>query len=80
MSKTRIRSVTEQEFKLLLFANLIRPASLEDVYGKRHKRTLYRHPNTGQYFVEESHSLARQLEKELSIALFNEVNRINSEH
>jgi len=50
--KTRVKSVTEQEFKQLLFAKLIRPASLEDVRGTHHKRALYRHPCTGQYFVE----------------------------
>lgn len=52
MNKTRMKSVTEQEFKQLLFAKLIQPASLEDVHGTHHKRALYRHPRTGQYFVE----------------------------
>lgn len=47
----RTKSVTVEEFKRLLAAKLIRPASLDDVYGTHHKRTLYRHPNTKQYFV-----------------------------
>lgn len=53
VSKTRVKSITEQEFKQILFAKLIRPASLEDVHGTHHKRTLYRHPRTGQHFVEK---------------------------
>jgi len=30
---------------------LIRPASLEDVYGTQHKKPLYKHPNTKQFWV-----------------------------
>lgn len=48
----RIVNVTPEEFKALLFSKAIRPASLEDVYGTHHKRPLYRHPNTNQYYVE----------------------------
>lgn len=47
----RLQVVTEAEFRELLRAKLIRPASLEDVNGTHHKRNLYRHPNTQQYYV-----------------------------
>ncbi len=45
-------STTPEQFKALLLAKKIRPASLEDVYGTHHKRPLYRHPNTNQFYVE----------------------------
>jgi len=48
----RYRSTTVEEFKSLLQAGAIRPASLEDVHGTHHSRGLYRHPNTGQWYVE----------------------------
>lgn len=41
----------EGEFRLLLAAKKIRPASLEDVHGTHHQRPLYRHPRTGQYYT-----------------------------
>jgi len=47
----RLRHITPKQFKALLFAGLIRPASLNDVEGTQHKRPLYRHPNTHQFFV-----------------------------
>lgn len=43
--------ITEEEFRLLLAAKKIRPASLEDVHGTHHKRPLYRHPRTGQFYT-----------------------------
>lgn len=43
--------VTEEEFKALLLSKKIRPASLEDVHGVQHKRALYRHPRTNQWYV-----------------------------
>lgn len=48
----RLKSVTVEEFKTLLTSKKIRPASLDDVYGTHHRRPLYRHPNTQQYYVE----------------------------
>lgn len=47
----RLVAVTEQEFRTLLGSKLIRPASLEDVRGTHHSRSLYRHPRTKQYWV-----------------------------
>lgn len=47
----RLQVVTETEFREMLLAKLIRPASLEDVNGTHHKRNLYLHPRTQQYFV-----------------------------
>lgn len=49
----RQKVVSKDEFIALLRNGKIRPASLEDVYGTHHKRTLYRHPNTGEWFVEK---------------------------
>lgn len=51
-AKSRIREIEPEEFKAFMRAKVIRPASLEDVYGTHHRRTLYRHPNTGQFWVE----------------------------
>lgn len=48
---TREVQVTSEEFKALLQDKKIRPASLEDVSGTHHKRALFKHPNTGQWFV-----------------------------
>ena len=49
----RIKHVSETGFKhMLLRDKIIRPASLEDVYGTHHKRSLYRHPNTKQIYVQ----------------------------
>ncbi len=48
----RERKVSAEEFKRLLADKLIRPASLQDVEGLHHKRPLYSHPNTKQYFVQ----------------------------
>jgi hypothetical protein len=48
---SRETKVTPEEFIALLRGKLIRPASLEDVNGTHHKRALYKHPNTGQWFV-----------------------------
>jgi len=50
--EARIQTVSAVEFRRLLDAKRIRPASLEDVYGTHHKRPLYRHPVTNQYYVE----------------------------
>lgn len=47
----RLKHITPDDFKSLLAARAIRPASLDDVYGTHHKRDLYKHPNTGQYYV-----------------------------
>ena len=49
---SRLKTVTEEEFKLLLRAKKIRPASLEDVHGTHHSRPLYKHPRTGEFYVE----------------------------
>lgn len=49
---SRVKTVSALEFRRLLAAKRIRPASLEDVYGTHHKRSLYRHPVTNQYYVE----------------------------
>jgi hypothetical protein len=48
----RLKKATEEEFKKLLQDKKIRPASLQDVEGLHHKRALYKHPRTGQYYVE----------------------------
>jgi hypothetical protein len=48
---SREKSVSEDEFKRMLAAKLIRAASLEDVSGTHHSRSLYKHPRTGQWFV-----------------------------
>jgi len=48
----RVVNITKEDFRALLSAKAIRPASLEDVYGTHHKRPLYRHPNTNDYYVE----------------------------
>ena len=45
-------AVSVEEFKRLLKAKEIRPASKDDVFGTHHKRPLYKHPNTGQYYVK----------------------------
>lgn len=50
----RERTVSEQEFRGLIARKVIRAASLEDVHGTHHKRPLYRHPRTGQWFVAVS--------------------------
>lgn len=47
----RVKSISPEEFKALLAAKAIRAASLEDVAGTHHKRPLYKHPNTNQYYV-----------------------------
>lgn len=49
----RERKVKVEEFKALLKAGKIRPASLQDVEGLHHRRPLYRHPNTGAWFTEK---------------------------
>jgi hypothetical protein len=51
-SSSRETKVGVEEFKSLLQNKKIRPASLNDVEGTHHKRKLYKHPNTGQWFVE----------------------------
>lgn len=48
----RFIETTPEKFKELLISKKIRPASLEDVSGTHHKRNLYKHPNTQQYYVE----------------------------
>ena len=48
----RIQSVSTEEFVALLHTKQIRPASLDDVQGTHHKRALYKHPNTGQFYVK----------------------------
>lgn len=48
---SRVQQVTELQFKVLLSNGDIRAASLDDVEGTHHKRALYRHPRTGQWFV-----------------------------
>lgn len=48
----RLREIDEDTFKKLLVAKRIRPASLDDVNGTHHKRPLYKHPRTGQYYTE----------------------------
>jgi hypothetical protein len=57
MKQREIR-LDEEEFKQLLTAKSIRPASLEDVMGTHHKRPLVRHPRTGQWFVLTKESIA----------------------
>ena len=61
--RSRVRSVSAEQFRELLEAKKIRAASLEDVNGTHHQRVLYQHPNTGQYWVEVpkeyKHSLAK---------------------
>ena len=47
----RTVSVTVETFKRMLQAKEIRSATLNDVEGTTHSRALYRHPNTGQWFV-----------------------------
>lgn len=48
----RLKETTVEEFKEMLKAKKIRPASLEDVNGTHHSRPLYKHPNTGQYYTQ----------------------------
>lgn len=43
--------VSEDEFKRMLAAKEIRPASLEDHYNTHHDRPIYKHPRTGQRYV-----------------------------
>ena len=50
-TEKRTKVVTPDEFRALLKAKLIRAASLYDVEGTHHTRPLYRHPNTGDWFV-----------------------------
>ena len=50
--KKRTQEVSRDDFKKMLLAKEIRPASLEDVNGTHHKRPLYKHPNTGQYYTK----------------------------
>ena len=50
---SRVQQVTELQFKVLLANDKIRAASLDDVEGTHHQRPLYRHPRTGQWFVEK---------------------------
>lgn len=52
IAKKRLKDVSVEEFKALLISKKIRPASLQDVEGLHHKRNLYRHPNTKEYYVE----------------------------
>jgi hypothetical protein len=47
----RVVKTTPEEFKKLLLTKKIRPASLNDVHGTHHKKKLYKHPNTQQYYV-----------------------------
>lgn len=47
----RETAITVEEFKAMLSAKLIRPATVQDVEGLHHKRNLYKHPNTGQWYV-----------------------------
>ena len=47
----RVLDVTTEEFIRLLQGKVIRPASLDDVHGTHHKRSLFRHPTTRQFFV-----------------------------
>lgn len=49
--RSRLQEITSNQFKELLVAKCIVPASLDDVLGTHHNRPLYRHPNTGDYFV-----------------------------
>lgn len=49
----RLKVIPVDEFKALLKASKIRPASLEDVHGTHHQRNLYRHPNNNQFYVEK---------------------------
>lgn len=54
MNKTpaqRLQYVTPEQFKALMAAKAIRPASLDDVLGTHHTRNLYRHPMTDQYYT-----------------------------
>ena len=48
----RLKDIELDEFKRSLRLGLIRPASLDDVMGTHHNRSLYRHPNTNQYYVD----------------------------
>ena len=52
--KNRVKEVSLDEFIQLLREGKIRGASVDDVNGTHHKRALYRHPNTQQFFVEVS--------------------------
>jgi len=47
----RLRDISEEEFKRMLLAREIRPASLEDVNGTHHERPLFKHPRTGQFYT-----------------------------
>ena len=49
----REQKISETLFKSLLLSKKIRPASLDDVVGTHHKRPLFRHPRTGQWYVKE---------------------------
>ena len=47
----RIKKISEEKFKQLLLNKEIRLASLDDVNGTHHKRPLYRHPRTDQFYT-----------------------------
>lgn len=55
---SRVQQVTELQFKVMLANDKIRAASLDDVEGTHHQRPLYRHPRTGQWFVEKKEATA----------------------
>jgi len=47
----RLKKISEEEFKRMLLAKEIRPASLHDVAGTQHQRSLFEHPRTGQFYT-----------------------------
>ena len=51
MPTYRTKKLSEEEFKQMLLNKEIRPATLDDVTGTHHKRPLYKHPRTKQFFT-----------------------------
>ena len=46
------QQIEPEKFEQMLKAGLIRPASVDDVWGTHHDRPIYDHPNTGQPYVQ----------------------------
>ena len=51
LDQRRVQAITANQFRELLHHKMIVPASLDDVHGTHHRRPLYRHPNTAQFYV-----------------------------
>lgn len=59
-----VRHVDKPTFKAWMEKKLIRPASLEDVWGTHHDRRIWAHPNTGTPFVSVDNAAETTMDKE----------------